>query len=276
MTAIDAGFGVKRSFGNKDEGNKSDLILYSADTTDGNIDTPTKNPLFSKSHKTVKREGKTPISQSNIFYADIDLLGSDSGKLSKLADAINQVITKMENYKDDNGKFAGVAGAKTIVAPNDPHLKAAIETVLAMDMFKQGETMAVNPAYKRATLATTPYLADTNCCGIDATKKYSKGFFIVDKSYNAENHGPELTERVALTLDVIDRKEAPKGIKYEGRQRFDINVASWRGIAYVYIGTPSQTSTDWNYVDKFEKLTLSASIATPVNVMNTVNTKEQA
>ena len=31
---------------------------------------------------------------------------------SKLADIINQVITKMENYKDDNGKRAGVIGPK--------------------------------------------------------------------------------------------------------------------------------------------------------------------
>ena len=81
-----------------------------------------------------------------------------------------------------------------------------------------------------------------------------EGFFIVDKSYNADNHGPELTERVALTLDVIDRKEAPKGIKYEGRQRFDINVASWRGIAYVYIGTPTKTESDWNYENKFTEI----------------------
>jgi hypothetical protein len=266
MTAIDAGFGVVREFGSGD--GKSKLKLYSADTTDGAIDTATKNPLFCKTHKTVKRDDKsTPISQSNMFYANIDLMGNDAGKIAKLADAINQVITKMENYKDDNGKFAGVLGEKTIVAANDPHLKAAIETALSMDMFKQGESMAVNPAYKRATLKTTPYLGDTNCCGLDA-KGFSKGFFIVDKSYNAQNHGLELTERIPFTLDAFERKEAPKGIKYEGRQRFDINVATWRGIAYVYIGTPSQTATDWNYFKsasegKFEELALSATIVTP-------------
>ena len=273
MTAIDAGFGVTREFGSGSD--KTKLKLYSADTTDGAIDTATKNPLFCKSHKTVKRDGQTPVEQSNMFYGDVNLMSSDAGRISKLADIINQVITKMENYKDDNGKYAGVSGAKTIVAANDPHLKAALETALSMDMFKAGDSMVVNPAYKRATVATTPYLGDTNCCGLDA-KGYSKGFFIVDKSYNASNHGPELTERVPLTLEVFDRKEAPKGVKYEGRQRFDINVASWRGIAYVYIGTPSQTSADWNHVDKFTKLTLAEAVATPVTVVNTVSTKEQA
>lgn len=263
MTALDAGFGVKRSFGSAANGGKSDLILYSADTTDGVIDTATKNPLFCSTHKTVKREGGEAVSQSNMFYGEgIDIKGSDPARIAKLGDIINQAITKMENYKDDNGKFAGVVGPKSIVAPNDPHLKAAIETALSMDMFKQGESMVLNPAYKRATLATTPYLNELNCC------KDGVGFFIVDKSYNADNHGPELTERVALTLDVIERKEAPKGIKYEGRQRFDINVASWRGIAYVYIGTPSSVSTAWNHTDKFTKLTPASTIVRPVEVVN--------
>lgn len=275
MTAIDAGFGVAREFGSAAEGGKTKLMLHSADTTDGVIDTATKNPLFCKTHKTVKREGKSAISQSNMFYADINLMSSDAARISKLADVINQVITIMENYKDDNGKYAGVSGEKTIVCANDPHLKAALETALSMDMFKAGDSMAVNPAFKRATVKPTVYLGDTNCCGKDA-KGYSKGFFIIDKAYNASNHGPELTERVPLTLDVFDRKESPKGVKYEGRQRFDINVASWRGIAYVYIGTPVEDGTSWNDINKFTKLELAEAVATPVTVVNTVATKEQA
>ena len=275
MTAIDAGFGVERTFGDSNIG-VSRLKLESADTTDGDITTATKNPLFTKTHKTVKKADKAAIDQSNLFYADIDLMGTDSAKIVKLADAINQVITEMENYKDDNGKYAGVLGEKTIVCPNDPQLKAAIETALSMDMFKVGDSAVLNPAYKRATAKYTPYLGDTNCCGKDATKKVARGFFIVDKSYNAQNHGPELTERIALTLDVIDRREAPKGIKYEGRQRFDINVASWRGIAYIYIGTPSTNGSDWNHVDKFTALNLTQAAVKPVTVVNTVSTKEQA
>lgn len=269
MTAIDAGFGVKRSFGSAANGGKSDLILHSADTTDGKIDTATKNPLFCNKHTIVARDDKALEAkdyQSNMFHANIDITGSDPARIAKLADVINQVITIMENYRDDNGKIAGVVGSKSIVAPNDSHLKAAINTALSVDMFNN----EVNPAFKRATLATTPYLGATKCC------ENGKGFFIVDKSYNADNHGPELTERVALTLDVIDRKEAPKGIKYEGRQRFDINVASWRGIAYVYIGTPTKTESDWNYENKFTEITPASTIVKPVEVVNTVTTKAQA
>jgi hypothetical protein len=164
----------------------------------------------------------------------------------------------MENYKDDNNKRAGVLGSKTIVAPNNPHLVAALNTALSMDMFKDiNGGQGINPAYKRATIETTPYLLDIDACSD------GKGFFIVDKAYNAANHGPEFTERVALTLDVENTKR-PKGITYEGRQRFDINVASWRGIAYVYLGK-SNDSLKHTLGTPIE---IKAPIAKPVTVVN--------
>lgn len=271
MKAISSGFGTEVTYGTAANGGVSRLKLTSADTADGDITNTTKNPLFYKTHKTVKREGGTAVSQSNIFYANIDILGTDSARIAKLGDVINQVITIMENYKDDNGKYAGVQGAKMIVCANEPHLKAAIETALAMDMFKQGESMYLNPAYKRATLEVTPYLNDIVQCATDTTKQFGAGFFIVDKEYNAANHGPEFTERVAFTLDV-NAQQRPKGITYDGRQRFDINVASWRGISYVYLGTPSNEATDWNNSDKFTTITPAAAIASPVTVVGSVTT----
>lgn len=269
MKSIEGAFGSETTWGGAANGGVSRIKLNSADTPDGDVMNGTKNPLFFKDHTVVKRDGMTTdefnaLKQSNLFYADLNIIGSDSARLTKLADVINQVITRMENYKDDNGKIAGLMGQKTIVAANDPQLKAAIETVLSMDMFKQGETMAVNPSYKRAVLATTPYLNDIAPCAIDATKKFSKGFFIVDKEYMKENHGLEFTERVPFTLEATETKR-PHGITYDGRQRFDVNVASWRGIVYVYIGTPSSTSGDWNHESKFTKLTTAETVAYDVN-----------
>ena len=127
-----------------------------------------------------------------------------------------------------------LVGAKTIVAPNDARLKAALETALATDMF-QG--YGLNAAYKRASLQATPYLGDIEPC-FDASAGKAVGFFIVDKAYNAENQGPEFTQRIAFTLNVAEKKN-PYGIAYDARERFDVNVSSWRGIAYVYIGSDS-------------------------------------
>lgn len=294
MTAISAGFGLTKTFGDESNGGESQLILTTADTATGSIIDTTKNPLFTNGHTTVKRKGMTVAQviaarQSNAFCVydgttyGIDLDGTDPAKVAKLADVINQVITVMENYKDDNNKFAGVQGAKKIIAPNDARLKAMLETALDMPMFNDvGQKLGPNPAYKRATTETTPYLRDLPCC-FDASTQRGIGFFIVDPAYNSENHGPELTERVAFTLNIDERKN-PYGIAYDARQRFDINVASWRGIVYVYIGnaTPTfvsvpllgsngavTTATGFNGLTAIAPL---ASIVTPVSVVGTVTT----
>lgn len=259
MAAIQAGFGKEVTF------QDSRLLLTTADSKSGDIYDPDKAPLFYNAHKTVKRSpDATPISQSNIFYAGIDTTKEDGTIVAKLADVINQVITIMENYRDDNGKRASVDGAKMIVCGNDPHLKAYLNAAVSMDAFG-GKP---NDAYQRATVESTPYLLDIDAC------KDGKGFFIVDKSYNAANHGPEFTERVAFTLNVKECDE-PMGIKYSGRQRFDINVATWRGIAYVYVGTPAgQGEGGWDALANFKKITPSVEMGVkPVSVVNTVKTQ---
>lgn len=290
MKAIASGFGEKVTFGSADNGGESILELTSADTVSGETMNAVHNPLFTAFHTIVKRKNMTAADviakwQSNAFYVSdgtnngLTLDGSDPGAIAKLADIINQVITIMENYKDDNDKYAGVQGAKKIVAPNDARLQGMISAALDMSMF---DGMGPNPAYKRATLETTPYLRDLACC-FDKTNQRGVGFFIVDPSYNSENQGPEFTERVALTLNIDERKN-PYGIAYDARQRFDINVASWRGIAYVYIGTAAPafisvpklaSNGSTSKVTGFSALMAIAPIATivkPVTIVGEVNT----
>ena len=266
IAALAGGFGDDAYF-TTSEG-KSRIRLMSADTVDGDIMNTSKNPLFCNKHMTVKREGSTPIQQSNLFYvdtADLAIGGEDPAQISKLADVINQVITIMENYRDDNGKRAGVTGAKSIVTGNDAHLKAAISAALSADVFMQGEAKVPNPAKERATLKTSPYYLDIDMC------KDGAGFFIVDKTYNEDNHGLEFTERIPLTLNAFQKKEAPMGINYEGRQRIDINCATWRCIAYVRLGTPENVS-GWNKVSNYTRITPVSTIVKPVSVVGTVKT----
>ena len=273
MTALGSGFGKDQYY--MTGGGRSMLRLESADTVDGDINNGVRNPLFTNKHNIVKREGMTAADitvaqQSNAFYANITLGDSDPGYIAKVADVINQVITYMENYRDDNNKIAGVTGEKVIVAPNDARLRAVLETAVSMDMFnKFGPDLGINPAYKRARVETTPYLSLAACC------RNNKGFFIVDRAYNEANHGLEFTERIALTLDVIEQKR-PKGIIYDGRQRFDINVASWRGIAFVYFGDLVTDAPDWANVANFTEITPMATIVKPVTVVGTVTTKAEA
>ena len=212
----------------------------------------------------------------------IDL--SDSDVVPKIASLINGVITEMENYKDDNGKIAGVQGAKTIVAANDPMLKAVLNSAVETDMFKAGAGSMINPAYKRATVETTPYLNDivSNFATTSNGPTKVPMFFIVDKAYNAENHGLEPTERIPFTLDVFDHKEATKGVKYEGRQRFDINVATWRGIVAVFLTKGDVYCETTQIIDDDNTSAVTAKVikvyglSQPVTVVNTVKTKTES
>lgn len=264
ITAISGGFGKEVEWGDGDDA--STLKLNSADTTDGSLD-GTKNPLFTNAHTLVKRKGKDAAyinanKQSNKFYIDIDLAGTDAAKLTKLADGVNQVITAMENYKDDNGKFVAMDGGFSIVADNDPMLKAALNTVLSMPMYNDfGQCLGKNPAYDRATADYSTYF------GLIPQTDDGRGFFIVNKAYNAENHGPEFTERIPLTMNVESKKN-PYGISYDARQRFDVNCASWRGVAYVYIGKPAGASGNWDDVSTFTEIKTSAAVAKDVKVVN--------
>lgn len=293
MKAIESGFGKVVEFGGVANGGVSRLMLKSADTVDGDIHSEVKNALFSNNHTIVKRKGMTAAElhaarQSNAFCVydgtkyGLELGGADPAMTARFADVLSQIITEMENYKDDNGKYAGVQGAKRIVAPNDARLSGLLNTVVSMEMF-QG--YGPNPAYKIASVDTTPYLRDLACC-YDKTNKRGVGFFIVDDAYNAENHGPEFTQRVALTLNVEEQRN-PYGIAYDARERFDINVSSWRGIVYVYIGEAAptfieipvvtvtgDTSTKATGFAALTPITPIETIVKPVSVVGTVSTKE--
>ena len=264
MKSLEGGFGKVATWGSAKNGGVSKIVLNSADTVTGDIMDTNKNPLFTSKHTIVKREGMTTNEveaayQTNLYSLDIDLAGDVSNKVPTIADAINQVITNMENLNDDNGKLTGVVGQKTIVTANDPHLKSIINTALAMDMFNYGESKRLNPAYKRATYEATPYL-NKICDG--------KVIFIVDKSYNESNHGLEFTERIPFTLEATELKR-PWGVAYDGRQRFDINVATWRGISAIYLGNPTSSLPAWaSSADNFTKITVATPIATPVRVVN--------
>lgn len=260
MKSLEGAFG-KEAVWESGVGGKSRIKLDSADTVDGDVTNPVKNPLFTNAHKTVKRDdvSTSPLNQTNLYYLDIDLNGDAYNKVSTIATALNEVITGMENLKDDNGKITGVNGAKDIVTANNPHLNAIINTALQMDMFDYGDSKIINTAYKRGSHKSTAYLNDI-CDG--------KCIFIVDKAYNSSNHGLEFTERIPFTLDATELKR-PNGIAYDGRQRFDINSATWRGISCIYLGDPTKSLPTWAAsASMFTKLEVGTPVVTPVKVVN--------
>lgn len=289
-------FALTAFFGKKvyDKVSKTYIKINSADTTDGDPMTETKNPVFTNAHTVVKTEGMSAaefnsLKQSNKYYIDIKLDGSDPLAPAKLANGLHQIKVRMNKLFDDNGKRAGLNGRKKIVATEDAQLSAVIESVLKADDFSYAVGKpTLNQVKNGFDTYYTPYL-DGNydqpipqfATGADGI---AHGFLILDPEYNKANHGPMMVERVGFSMKAVKTDE-PEGIKYLAKQAFDFFCPTWRGIAYVYIGKPANSGDgSWDDIQTFTEIkpTVFAEAVTlvnsDVNINNTteapVNTKE--
>ena len=209
MYALTAMFG-KKVF---DKTSKTFIKIDSADTVDGDPMTEIKNPVFTNAHTIVRTEGMTDaefnkFKQSNKFYIDVALDGSDPLAYAKIANALSQIKVRMSKLFDDNGKRAGVSGTKKIVATEDAQLNAALNSIIAAPDFSAAVGKpTLNPVKEGFKTYYTPYL-DGNyeqempmfAVGEDGI---ARGFLILDDAYNKVNHGPMMVERVGFQLKAV-------------------------------------------------------------------------
>lgn len=258
LKSLDAGFGNTVKWGDPAFGVTSPMLLKSADTIDGNVETQVTNPMFIKTHTIVKRDFEDlKPRQSNKYVAPGILIGSnDPGQLAKLADAINWVKAEMDLWLDDNGQRVDYSGEKTFVTGYDARINTAMSIILGEKYV--GGPDKQNPAYQAGVHKTHSMYND-----IDALRPvYGKinangsitpntnpndrsgqllgfGMFIVNKTYMSENNGLTFLERLPLTIKGVSLGQTnmdPEGVGYKGYCRFDIVNCTWRGIAYVWIG----------------------------------------
>lgn len=279
-------FALTAFFGGKvfDKVSKTYLKIQSADTTDGDPMGDVHNPVFSKNHTIVRTEGMTDdvfnaAKQSNKFYIDVNLDGTDPLAYAKIADGLNQIKVIMNKYKDDNNQFAGLRGRKLLVCTEDARLNAALDSILAADNFSDASGKAsLNMAKGKFDTYYTPYLEGTEDEPIpqfatNDTVGYAQGILMLDPEYNNANKGPMMVERLGFTMKAV-KTDDPEGIKYLGKQAFDFFCPSWRGVVYIHIGKPAGTkaSGTWDDPDTFTAITPIA-FAKAVAVVNTVTTK---
>lgn len=280
-------FALTAFFTNKpvyDQVSKSKLKIQSADTIDGDPMGDVKNPVFTNAHTIVRTETMSDtefnsFKQSNKFFIDVKLDGSDPLAYAKLADGLYQIKVYMNKLFDDNGKRAGLRGKKKIVATEDAHLNQAIDAILAADNWScaTGDTK-LNPVKGSFDTYYTPYL-DGNIdqaipqFAVDPTTGYGAGLLMLDPEYNNANKGPMMVERVGFSMRAVKTDE-PEGVKYLAKQAFDFFCPSWRGIAYVRIGAPKGTKGDgtWDDPNTYSEV-VPVAFAMPVQVLGEVQTK---
>lgn len=277
-------FALTAFFGKKvyDKVSKTWIKINSADTTDGDPMTETKNAVFSNAHTVVKTEGMSAaefnnLKQSNKFYVDIKLDGSDPLAPAKLANALHQIKVRMNKYYDDNGKRAGLSGRKKIVATEDAQLTAVIESIMKADDFSYAVGKpSLNPVKDGFDRYYTPYLDGNMDQPIPQfatdTDGIAHGLLILDPEYNKSNHGPMMVERVGFSMKAVKTDE-PEGIKYLAKQAFDFFCPTWRGIVYLYIGKPAGNAGggDWNDPNTFTEIKPTV-FAQAVQILNNTDT----
>lgn len=284
-------FALTAFFGGKvfDKVSKTWIKINSADTVDGDTMGDVKNPVFTNAHTVVRREGMSDaefnaLKQSNKFFINLKLDGTDIGAHAKLANGLHQIRVIMNKYYDDNGQRAGLKGRKKIVMTEDAHLNQAIESILAAENFSMATGQPVlNPVKGKFDIYTTAYL-DGNfnqqipMFAVNDGVGHAVGFMMLDPEYNNANKGPMMVERVGFSMKAV-KSEDPEGVKYLGKQAFDFFCPSWRGVTYVMIGNPADIynegdkSTDWANPTTFTEIKPVANYGT-INVANVVKMEE--
>lgn len=287
-------FALTGFFGGKiyDKVSKTHMKIQSADTVDGDPMGDVHNPVFSNAHTIVRTDDMTDevfeaAKQSNKYYINVKLDGTDPLAYAKIADGLNQIKVRMNKLKDDNNQYAGLRGRKLLVTTEDARLNGVLDSILAADDFSAAVgSPTLNLVKGKFDTYYTPYLEgnpdqpipmfatsnpeDPNDIYKDG---YAHGILMLDPEYNNANKGPMMVERLGFSMKAVKTDE-PEGIKYLGKQAFDFFCPTWRGVAYIHIGVPAgvKASGTWDDPDTFTKIEPMA-FGTPVSVVNTVTTK---
>ena len=279
-------FALTGFFGGKiyDKVSKTHMKIQSADTVDGDPMGDVHNPVFSNAHTIVRTDDMdddtfNKAKQSNKYYIDVKLDGTDPLAYAKIADGLNQIKVRMNKLKDDNNQYAGLRGRKLLVTTEDARLNGVLDHILAADDFSAAVGKpTLNLIKGKFDTYYTPYLEGNDDQPIpmfatNETDGYAHGILMLDPEYNNANKGPMMVERLGFSMKAVKTDE-PEGIKYLGKQAFDFFCPTWRGVAYIHIGKPAgvKASGTWDDPDTFTAITPIA-FAKAVSVVNTVTTK---
>jgi hypothetical protein len=207
------------------------------DTVTGDID-GTKQQYFHNQHKGVKINGKSLVTQSNKFYANLDLANGNIGNLEeRVLDAIEQVASKAKKYKDDKGNIVPVNFTR-IVLGEDYRLNDILMRGLKS---KYGSPMGgngVNLVFGKYEVVTNPYLSD-----VEGFKDTNHGLILIDPQRNREGLGAVWFDRTPLEVRSYKDDKTEANV-WSGRARFGAGFGDWRAMAYLAFTSVAPANAD--------------------------------
>jgi hypothetical protein len=229
------------------------------DTVNGEIEGD-KQQYFHNAHKTVKlKDGRNQITQSNKFYAELDLESGEVADLEeKILDVIGQVEAKMATYKDDKGNIVPV-DVDTIFVGKNYRLVDILTRGLKSRYGAAMDGNGINTQYGKYNIVVSPYLS-----GIEGFRDVDNGLILMSSERNKEGLGAVWFDRKPLEVRSYkdDKTEANVWV---GRARFGAGYGDFRAMSYISFPT-SEASAKAS-----EHATLITPVSTGVKAVKVVN-----
>lgn len=207
------------------------------DTVDGTID-GTKQRYFHNKHKGVQINGKSLVTQSNKYYANLDLSDGKIGNLEeRVLDAIEQVASKAKKYKDDKGNIVPVNYTR-IVLGEDYRLNDILLRALKS---KYGSAMGgngVNLVFGKYEVVTNPYLSD-----VKGFTDEDHGLILIDPVRNKEGLGAVWFDRKPLEVRSYKDDKTEANV-WAGRARFGAGFGDFRAMSYLSFGSATENADE--------------------------------
>lgn len=174
------------------------------DEEDFDITGADDSPVFSKSHV-----GK--VSRKKLVNAFSDAFS---------ADALGEVMTRMQNMKGDNDETLGLA-PDTLLIANDHDLKKAIFAVIGSEKEPGSGNNDFNYLFGNLNVIIWPYLGDYLAPG-------SSPWVLMDSKYMENVECAVWLDRIPLEItSVVDENDANR---WRGRARFGGGFVDFRGM----------------------------------------------
>ena len=209
------------------------------DTVDGSLE-GAKQQYFHNKHKGVQINGKSLVTQSNKFYANLDLTqtGANAGNLEeKVLDVIEQVASKAKKFKDDKGNIVPVNYTR-IVLGEDYRLNAILMTALKSRYGSPMGGNGTNLVYGKYEVITNPYLSD-----IKGFTDADHGLLLIDPQRNREGLGAVWYDRKPLEVRSYKDDKTEANV-WAGRARFGAGFGDFRAMSYIAFTSEAPANAD--------------------------------
>ena len=157
--------------------------------------------------------------QSNKYAVSATKISADTFFDSEI---LAQAETIMQNVKDDNGDFAGIA-PDTILIPNDATLKKQVFGVLGANYVPETANNAFNFLVGRYNVIVSQHLNNAIADG-------NKPFMLLDSNYNSVVDGLIYQNREGLRVRAYSEPKT-ENIVFSGADRHCYSAIDWREIA---------------------------------------------